>query len=73
MKKWYEGATNPGVIYMCNMFKVELAEYYVTAEQYRNKESKATKKSHEHIHRKCGSKALKKYDRAKWNLLTCES
>ena len=73
MKKWYEDTKNPGVIFLCNMFKVELAEYYVTAEQYRNKENKATKKGHVHNHRPCGSKALKKYDRAKWNLYVCEN
>ena len=65
-KKWYEGSKKPGVIQLCNMFRVEMAEFYREANKFRNKENKATKKNHEHIVRPCGSKALKKYNRYAW-------
>ena len=64
--KWYKDSKEPGVIQLCNMFRVEIAEFYEDANKYRNYESKATKKNHIHKHRPCGSKAMKKYARYTW-------
>ena len=66
MKKWYEGSKEQGVIQLCNMFRVEMSEFFHEANKFRHKESRPTAKGHEHVVRPCGSKALKKYNRYAW-------
>ena len=67
MKKWYEGSKEPGVNWLCQIFRVEVADFFREADKYRRHESRATKKGHIHRHRPSGSKAMKKYNRYAWD------
>ena len=67
---WWKGSKHQGVRWLCVMFRVERADLIRYARPFRNHESKATKKGHIHKHRSPGSKLLKRYDRARWDLLT---
>lgn len=66
---WWKKIKSPGELRLAQMFRVENAELIRLARPYKDHESKATKKNHIHKHRRSGSKCLKKYDRAQWNLL----
>lgn len=69
---WWKKIKSPGELRLAQMFRVEDADMIRLARPFKDHESRATKKNHIHKHRRSGSKCLKRYDRAMWDVLTAE-
>ena len=65
-RPWWEGSKDWGVRLLCALFNVGPAGPHHPLKR------RPTAKDHRHKHRRCGSKALKQYDRDLWNLMVKE-